>query len=217
MLEPDPRSVLWLVTRQMPLAQRRTKKVSRMSPVKAICVFCGSRIGQPEHAKLAEKMGRIMAEHGVELVYGGGRIGLMGIIADQVKSLGGKVTGIIPEHLSEIEVAYKDADILHVVEDMQARKRMMFDLSDAFVALPGGLGTLDEILDVVTMAQLGMHHKPLVMLNPGGYWDPFFSVVDHMIAAGFVEKTAQDLIVTVDEIEQVLPTLNGWKPPASLH
>ena len=126
-----------------------------MNPIKSLCVYCGSRIGRPVYATLAKEMGRIMAEQSVNLVYGGGSIGMMGVVAREIKSRGGRVIGVIPEHLNEIEIAFTDADALHVVKDMQTRKRIMFDLSDAFVALPGGLGTLDEILDVVTMAQLG--------------------------------------------------------------
>lgn len=183
-----------------------------MKRIKAICVYCGSRTGHPVHIRLAKEMGRIMAEKGMDLVYGGGSIGLMGVIAREIKARGGRVTGVIPELLNEIEVAFTEADTLHVVEDMQARKRIMFDLSDAFVALPGGLGTLDEILDVVTMAQLGMHEKPVVMLNHDGYWEPFFAVIDHMIEGGFADSTARQLYLTVGQVDEVLPALNSWRP-----
>lgn len=183
-----------------------------MKQIKAICVYCGSRTGHPVHIKLAKEMGRIMAEKGMDLVYGGGNVGLMGMIAREVKARGGRVTGVIPEHLNEIEIAYTEADALHVVQDMQTRKRVMFDLSDAFVALPGGLGTLDEILDVITMAQLGMHDKPVVMLNHDGYWDPFFAVIDHMIEGGFVDSRARQLYHTVGQVKEVLPALNSWRP-----
>ena len=183
-----------------------------MKPINAICVYCGSRTGHPDHANLAKELGRIMAERGVDLVYGGGSVGLMGVIAREIKARGGRVVGVIPEHLNEVEIAYDEADALHVVQDMQTRKRIMFDLSDAFVALPGGLGTLDEILDVVTMAQLGMHQKPLVILNHEGYWDPFLAVIDHMIEGGFVESRARQLYVSVGQVEEVLPALDGWRP-----
>ena len=186
-----------------------------MNPAKAICVYCGSRTGHPEHAKLAKEMGKIMAERALDLVYGGGSIGLMGIVANEVKSNGGRVIGVIPEHLNEIEIAFTEADTLHVVDDMQVRKRLMFDLSDAFIALPGGLGTLDEILDIVTMAQLGMHQKPMVILNHDGYWEPFISIVDHMIEAGFVGPTAHHLYTSVKRLEDVLPAIDGWTIPDS--
>jgi uncharacterized protein (TIGR00730 family) len=185
-----------------------------MNQIKALCVYCGSRTGHPINAKLAKEMGKIMAEQGLDLVYGGGNVGLMGVIAREIKLRGGRVIGVIPDYLNEIEIAFTQADALHVVEDMYARKRMMFDLSDAFVALPGGLGTLDEILDVVTMAQLGMHQKPLVMLNHEGYWDPFLAVVDHMIEGGFVDPIARQHYATVRQIEEILPALNGWRAAA---
>lgn len=201
----------------MPLYQTRTGrllywKAPIMKQIKAICVYCGSRTGHPVHIKLAKEMGRIMAKKGMDLVYGGGNVGLMGMIAREVKARGGRVTGVIPEHLNEIEIAFTEADVLHVVQDMQTRKRVMFDLSDAFVALPGGLGTLDEILDVITMAQLGMHDKPVVMLNHDGYWDPFFAVIDHMIEGGFVDSRARQLYHTVGQVKEVLPALNSWRP-----
>ena len=191
------------------------RKAPTMNQIRAICVYCGSRTGHPDHANLAREMGRIMAEQGVDLVYGGGSVGLMGVIAREIKSRGGRVIGVIPEHLNEVEIAFTEADALHVVKDMQTRKRIMFDLSDAFVALPGGLGTLDEILDVVTMAQLGMHQKPLVILNHEGYWDPFLAVIEHMIEGGFVDSMARRLYVSVAQIDEVLTALNRWPPAAN--
>ena len=187
-------------------------KATIMNQIKTICVYCGSRTGHPVHIKLAKEMGRMMAGKCRELVYGGGNIGLMGVIAREVKARGGRVIGVIPEHLNELEIAFTEADTLHVVQDMQTRKRIMFDLSDAFVALPGGLGTLDEILDVVTMAQLGMHEKPVVMLNHEGYWDPFFAVHEHMIDGGFADSITRQLYLTVGQVEEVLPALDGWRP-----
>lgn len=178
-----------------------------MDQIESVCVFCGSRSGEAVHERLAEELGRNMAERGLGLVYGGGSIGLMGILARQVKASGGRVTGVIPVHLDDIEVAFRDADKLHVVEDMYIRKRLMFDLADAFIALPGGLGTLDEVLDVVTMAQLGMHRKPIAVLNHDGFWEPVFAVIDHMSASGFVSPAARRLFAVVPTVEQLLPAL----------
>ncbi|MEE8371637.1 MAG: TIGR00730 family Rossman fold protein [Sphingomonadales bacterium] len=181
-----------------------------MAKITSICVYCGSNSGSPIYQRLAEELGRIMAENGVGLVFGGGTIGLMGILARQVKAHGGIVTGVIPEHLNRVEVAFEAADRLHVVPDMHFRKRKMFELADAFLVLPGGLGTLDETIEMLTWAQLGLHSKPIVILNYEAYWDPLLALFDHVIEEGFAGPASRDLYIEVSSIEEILPAMNNW-------
>ena len=147
--------------------------------ISSICVFCGASMGAADIYKTAAStFGRILAEAGVDLVFGGGQIGLMGELANANLAHNGKVIGVIPRHLNDVEIAHPGLTQLHVVEDMHKRKEMMFRLSDAMVALPGGFGTLEEILEVITWKQLGMHNKPIIIVNVGGYWDSLISLLD---------------------------------------
>jgi uncharacterized protein (TIGR00730 family) len=160
-----------------------------MAQLRSICVYCGSNDGRlPEYATAAERLGRDMAEAGVRLVYGGGSVGLMGILARSVLAHGGEVTGIIPQFLKDREVMLKEVSELIVTADMHERKRIMFERSDAFVALPGGIGTLEEVIEVMTWAQLDQHEKPVLIVNINGFWDPLLALFAHMTKEGFLHK-----------------------------
>jgi len=156
-----------------------------MSKIRSICVYCGSRKGAgDEYARLAESVGASIAAAGLTLVYGGGQVGLMGIAARAALATGGKVIGVIPEHLDTIEIAQTGLSELHVVADMHTRKRMMFDRSDAFLVLPGGLGSLDEFIEVTTWAQLDLHDRPILLLNHRGYWNPLLDLLRRVVQQG---------------------------------
>jgi uncharacterized protein (TIGR00730 family) len=184
-----------------------------MAQLRSICVYCGSNDGRlPEYAAAAERLGRDMAEAGVRLVYGGGSVGLMGIVARSVLAHGGQVTGIIPQFLKDREVMLKEVSELIVTADMHERKRIMFERSDAFVALPGGIGTLEEVIEVMTWAQLEQHEKPVLIVNIKGFWDPLVALFAHMTREGFLHKEFLgdhvDLPVRFcDTAEAVVPTL----------
>src|ERR1700743_2986031 len=157
--------------------------------MKAVCVYCGSSNGaNPVYAEAAHAFGRALVEANLALIYGGGKVGLMGMIADSVMTAGGRAIGVIPELLVDKEIGHRGLTELHVVADMHERKKMMADLSDAFVALPGGAGTLEELFEVYTWAQLGYHHKPVGVLNVAQYFDPLKEMLDHTVAAGFMRR-----------------------------
>jgi uncharacterized protein (TIGR00730 family) len=180
-----------------------------MSKINAVCVYCGSSPGtDPAFVKTAREFGRVLAENGVRLVYGGGSIGLMGAVAGSVIEHGGTATGIIPEFLTAKERPKRLAQEQIVTRDMHERKRTMFDRADAFVALPGGLGTLEELVEQMTWAQLGRHKKPILVANINGFWDPLLSLIDHMRGLGLVPAPERgvDLLVA-DRIEDILPKL----------
>jgi hypothetical protein len=180
-----------------------------MSKINAVCVYCGSSPGtDPAFAKTARDFGKILAENGVRLVYGGGSIGLMGALAGSVIEHGGAATGIIPEFLTAKERPRRLAQEQIVTRDMHERKRTMFERADAFVALPGGLGTLEELVEQMTWAQLGRHKKPILIANINGFWDPLLALVAHMRRLGLVPPAARgvDLLVA-DRIEEILPKL----------
>jgi uncharacterized protein (TIGR00730 family) len=180
-----------------------------MSKIKAICVYCGSSSGtDPAFAKTARDFGRILAENKVRLVYGGGSIGLMGAIASSVIEHGGTATGIIPEFLTAKEQPRRLAQEQIVTRDMHERKRTMFDRADAFVALPGGLGTLEELVEQMTWAQLGRHKKPILIANINRFWDPLLVLIDHMRRLGLVPSSAHGVeLLVADRVEDILPKL----------
>lgn len=179
-----------------------------MASIDSVCVFCGSKTGDnPAWKKAAERLGRLLAENGIRLVYGGGRIGLMGVLADAVNAHGGKVTGVIPDFLMKLEVGNAQVDELIVVDSMHERKRRMFELADGFVVLPGGLGTLDETFEIVTWKQLRQHSKPIVVVNTAGYWTPFAALVDTIIEGGFAHPRVADLFTVVDDADDVIAAL----------
>lgn len=175
------------------------------SPVTSLCVFCGSQSGsEPIYAAAAAALGQAMAAQGTTLVFGGGRIGLMGAVADAALSGGGKIVGVIPTFLRDLELAHPGATEMVVVPDMHSRKRAMFERSDAFCILPGGVGTLEEMFEIVTWRQLHLHNKPIIVLNTAGYWSHLISLFDRIITAGFAHKGHEALITVVERPEDVL-------------
>ncbi|MGA8809752.1 MAG: TIGR00730 family Rossman fold protein [Thermoanaerobaculia bacterium] len=180
----------------------------------SLCVFCGSNPGNdPIYADVARDFGALLATSKIALVYGGGHVGLMGIVADAVLAGGGKAIGVIPRMLWDREVGHRNLTELHIVETMHERKAMMAALSDAFVALPGGLGTLEEIFEVWTWAQLGIHHKPLGFLDANGFYAPLLSFLDRAVDAGFIrEKYRSMAIVDVDPVS-LLRRMSEYEPP----
>ncbi|WP_119421298.1 TIGR00730 family Rossman fold protein [Desertibaculum subflavum] len=184
------------------------------TPLDAVCVFCGSsgRVAE-RHRKAASRFGQILGENGITLVFGGGRVGLMGLCADAAVAAGGKAVGVIPRILHEVEVAHQNLTELHIVETMHERKKLMFDRSDAFVVLPGGVGTLDETFEIITWRQLRLHDKPIIVVDEGGYWAPFVSMVDHIVASGFAGERTRQLFQVVKSVEDVLPALAASPAP----
>jgi uncharacterized protein (TIGR00730 family) len=187
-----------------------------MSTIKTICVYCGSGPGtNPKFVESAVMLGKTMAEQGIGLVYGGGSIGLMGAVAKSVLDHGGRVTGIIPEFLTKRENALTGAQELIVTHDMHERKRLMFERSDAFVALPGGIGTLEELVEQLTWQQLGRHSKPILMANIDGFWEPLLQLLDHMRGTAFIRPTLPLAVLTADRAEDILPRLRSAAAQAS--
>lgn len=185
-----------------------------MAFVKRICVYCGSsgRVDETYRAA-ATRLGVIIAEAGIELIYGGGRVGLMGLVADAALASGGRVTGIIPVHLHDREVGHKGLTELVVVDSMHSRKRRMFELADAFAVLPGGLGTLDETLEIITWKQLGLHDKPIVLVDVAGYWTALLDLVEHIVESGFASRQSLRLYRVVPRVEDVLGVLAAAPQP----
>lgn len=176
--------------------------------VGSICVFCGSGAGKdPVYADAARTLGRSLAESKISLVYGGGSLGLMGEVARSVLDHGGRVIGIIPSFLSEKERMLRDVDELIVTEDMHQRKRLMFERSDAFVALPGGIGTLEELVEQLTWSQLGRHQKPIVLANIASFWDPLKSLLEHMRSEAFIRPGLEVRFGIVDRAEDIVPSI----------
>jgi uncharacterized protein (TIGR00730 family) len=187
-----------------------------MAVVKRLCVYCGSSSAvDPAYRAAATRFGSLLAEAGIELVFGGGRVGLMGLVADAVLAGQGRVTGIIPGHLHDREVGHPGLQELIVVPSMHERKRLMFERSDAFVVLPGGLGTLDETFEIITWKQLGLHDKPVVIVDVEGYWQPLLDLVEHVIARGFTGPGARLFYRVVPEVEAVLPMIASLPEPAT--
>ncbi len=176
--------------------------------IRSICVYCGSGNGSdPVYAEAARTLGRAMAENGLRLIYGGGNVGLMGTVARAVLDHGGEVCGIIPEFLKSRERMLDGAQELVVVPDMHTRKRLMFEKADAFVALPGGIGTLEELVEQMTWSQLGRHTKPILMLDTKSFWKPFLVLVEHMREAGFIRPGLEIRYLVAEKAEDVVPML----------
>lgn len=185
-----------------------------MTKIKSICVFCGASDGKdPRHMENAITFGKMMAERGISLVYGGGRIGLMGAVADGVMQNGGDVIGIIPEHLHDIEVGHQGLSELIVCNSMYERKVEMFRRSDAFVTLAGGLGSLDEAFEAMTLRQLGIHDKPMVFMNALGYWNKCLEMIDGIIAEGFARESHKKLFTVANTLEEVFDQLSAEPAP----
>ncbi len=182
--------------------------------LKRVCVFCGSSNGaRPSYRDAAADLGRLLASERVGIVYGGGNVGLMGALADAALAAGGEVIGVIPEHLVSKELAHARVD-LRVVHSMHERKALMADLSDAFIALPGGYGTLEEFCEVLTWSQLGLHAKPCALLNVDGYYDNLLGLADHAVSEGFVRPESRDLVLVDEDAARLLARLSSWRAPS---
>jgi uncharacterized protein (TIGR00730 family) len=181
-----------------------------MSTIRTLCVYCGSGPGtDPAFIAAARTLGKLLAENGVRLVYGGGSLGLMGALANSVLDHGGQVTGVIPEFLTAREKKLTRAQELIVTKDMHERKQIMFERADAFVALPGGIGTLEETIEQMTWAQLGRHRKPILLANIKGFWNPLCVLLDHMRALEFIRQGLTIDPLVADRVEDILPTLQA--------
>ena len=178
--------------------------------MKSVCVYCGASTGSdPVYAEAAQTLAATLAASGLRIVYGGAHVGLMGLIADTALAAGAEVVGVIPRVLVDWEVAHTGLTELHVVDSMHTRKRMMFDLSQAFIVLPGGMGTLDETFEIITWRQLGMHDKPIILVNHDNYWDPFLGLVDHVIDNGFARPAARQLFSVVGSVGRLFDLLEA--------
>ncbi len=185
-----------------------------MKTPNAVCVYCGASSRVSDVYKMAgHKLGVGLAERKIQVVYGGGRVGLMGIVADAAIGAGGSVVGIIPDHIQALEVEHTGLSELHVVDSMHTRKRMMVDRSDAFIVLPGGIGTLDETFEVLTWKQLRLHDKPIVIVDVDGYWAPLVAMIEHMITQGFCQPAHRRLFTVVNRVEDVFDALNREPEP----
>lgn len=182
--------------------------VPLVQPIRSVCVYCGSSSRVEERFKHhAAQFGQMLAERGITLVYGGGRVGLMGIIADAALQAGGTVVGIIPEHIKAKEIEHRGLTELHVVDSMHTRKRMMAERSDAYVVLPGGLGTLDETFEIITWKQLQLHTKPIVIFDDGGFWQPLLALLETLITSGFAPAHARSLYHFTASLEGIFTAL----------
>jgi uncharacterized protein (TIGR00730 family) len=181
-----------------------------MNRIKTVCVYCGSGPGtNPRFVEAANALGKILAENDIRLVYGGGSVGLMGAVAKSVLDHGGSVTGIIPDFLRARENALTRVQEMIVTPDMHERKRLMFERSDAFVALPGGVGTLEELVEMLTWQQLGRHAKPILLANIDGFWEPLMALLTHMRTAQFIRPNLEIDILKAERVEDILPRLNA--------
>ena len=184
--------------------------------MKRICVFCGSSAGEdPRYLEGADRFGQILAREGIELVYGGSRVGMMGRLAAATLQAGGRVVGIIPGAVMNRELAHQELTELRVVKSLHERKSEMAELSDAFVALPGGLGTIEAFFELLTWAQLGLHQKPCAMLNVGGYFRPLVRFLDHMSQEGFMARPHRDMVIIEEDPETLIGRLAEYRPPAT--
>lgn len=184
--------------------------------LRSVCVFCGASPGaSPIYQEAAENLGRHLAERGLRLVYGGGAVGLMGMVADAALAAGGEVVGIIPQSLQDAEIGHKGLTRLEVVDGMHARKARMAELSDAFIALPGGLGTLEELFEVWTWGQLGYHAKPLGLLEVNGFYEPLLTFLDHLVDERFVRPQHRGMLQRAASPAELLDALEAWKPLAA--
>ena len=186
-----------------------------MPAIRSICVFCGASAGRgPAYAAAATRVGDALARRGIRIVYGGGRLGLMGAVADAALSAGGAVVGVIPRGLVDRELAHPGLTELRIVDTLHERKAVMASLADAFIALPGGLGTLEELAEVLSWAQLDLHAKPIGLLDVGGYFGALEAFLDHAVAEGFIAERHRSLLLRDDDLERLLEAFDGWEPPA---
>ena len=185
--------------------------------MRSVCIFCGSRSGiEPAYEEAALTLGRMLAAASITLVYGGGRVGLMGVVADAALDAGGDVVGVIPRALLEREIAHTGLEDLRVVGSMHERKALMSELSEGFVALPGGTGTLEEFFEALTWAQLGEHRKPCGLLNVSGYYDPLLALFDHMVVKGFLSEEHRSMVLVEREPDPLLEAMARYRPPGGV-
>jgi uncharacterized protein (TIGR00730 family) len=186
-----------------------------VAELRAICVFCGASSGaDPAYAAAARTVGAALAGRGIDLVYGGGRVGLMGAVADAALAAGGRVTGVIPSALVDRELAHRGLSELRIVTTLHERKALMADLADGFIALPGGLGTLEELAEVLSWAQLELHTKPIGALDVGGYFGALAGFLDHATAEGFIAPAQRRLLMIETDLDALLDRFAAWDPPA---
>lgn len=184
-----------------------------MSVLRRICVFCGSSVGaRPAYATIARELGRTLAQRGLGVVFGGGKVGLMGVLADAALAAGGEVIGVIPEALVAREIGHNALTKLHVVRSMHERKTLMADLASAFIALPGGYGTFEEFFEAVTWTQLGIHQKPCGLLNVDGYYDALLALLERAVADGFVREANRSLVLHAPDVPTLLAKLEAFHP-----
>lgn len=184
-----------------------------MKPIRSLLVYCGANEGgHPSYREAAEQLGALLAKEKIRLVYGGGSVGLMGIVADSVLQHNGEVTGVIPDFLDTKEIGHKGVSDMRVVKSMHERKALMEQLSDAAIALPGGFGTMDEIFEMLTWAQLGLHAKPLGLLNVNGYYDHFIAQLDKMVEEEFLKEQNRKLLIVSDDVNELLELLRRAEP-----
>lgn len=184
--------------------------------MKSICVYCGSNSGDnPAYVSAARAIGQTLARRGLTTVYGGGQVGLMGEVADAALGAGGKVIGVIPQFLALKEIAHMELSELHVVQSMHARKAMMVELSDGFIALPGGIGTMEELFEIWTWSQLGQHPHPVGLLNVDGYYDHLVAFLDQMTQSGFLRASHRDALKVSDRVEDLLAAFETYEAPVS--
>ena len=186
----------------------------RSRRLERVCVFCGSSGGHdPVYRETARSVGRLLAQRAITLVFGGGHVGLMGAVAEAALAAGGEVIGVIPESLKRKELAYAGLTELIVTRTMHERKQRMADLSDGFIALPGGFGTFEEFCEILTWGQLGLHEKPCGLLNAKGYYAPLLALFDHALAEGFLKPPYRELVITEDDPERLLAAMQRYRPP----
>ena len=191
----------------VPLSRNHIE-LKQMTKISSLCVFCGSRTGHdPAHEMTARQLGEAMASRQIGLVYGGGRIGLMGIVSGAVFEGGGHITGVIPDFLMHMEIGNDQADDLVVTDSMHTRKAKMFELSDGFVILPGGIGTLEEAFEIISWKQLRQHNKPIILVDANSYWAPFTKLIKNIIKGGFAHEKVLDLFTVVNSVDEIFLAL----------
>ena len=185
-----------------------------MSPLRRVCVFCGSSTGRnPSYRHLADRLGRTLAQRGLGVVYGGGRVGLMGALADGALAAGGEVIGVIPQALMDREIGHRGLTELRIVGSMHERKAVMAELADGFIALPGGIGTLEELFEVWTWAQLGLHGKPCGLLDSDGFFGPLVEFLDHLVLTGFVQPQYRAMLHAAESPDDLLAAFAAYQAP----
>jgi len=181
-----------------------------MTRLTSLCVYCGSQSGiHPSHRVVARRLGTLLGENRIKLIFGAGKVGLMGVVADAALAAGGEAIGIIPHNLNRVELAHHRLTEIHVVNSMHERKQLMFELADAFAVLPGGLGTLDEMIEIVTWRQLRLHKMPVILIDHQGYWKPFYDLINHVVKEGFAHSSVKHLYTIVSDVEDVISTIEA--------